>query len=373
MSHHWLADRTRSFDVSGIRKVFELGATLDDPINLSIGQPHFDVPEPVKRAAIEAIQQGHNGYALSQGTPALREKLQDRIDRQFGHDDRHLFVTCGTSGGLMLAMLALVDPSDEVILTDPCFGMYDAMVKMIGGRAVVVDTYPDFQLDVAQVAEAISPRTKLIVVNSPNNPTGVVTPREQLRALAELAGERDVALLSDEIYHDFCYDEPFTSPAEFNPRTLVVDGFSKSHGMPGWRMGYAHGPREVVEQMIKLQQYSFVCAPHPLQLAAAEAMDVDMAPVMADYRRRRDMLVEGIGDLYQMSDPGGAFYAFPKLPWGSGLQFATAAVERHGLLIVPGNCFSRRDTHFRISYAASDETLQRGIDALRKLATEGPG
>ena len=152
MSTHWLADRTQCFDASGIRKVFDLAAKLNDPINLSIGQPDFDVPEPVRRAAIDAIQSRKNGYALTQGMPVLREKLQAQIDRQYGHDDREVFVTCGTSGGLMLALLVLVNPGDEVIVFDPYFVMYDALAAVVGGKVVYVDTYPDFRIDLDRVA-----------------------------------------------------------------------------------------------------------------------------------------------------------------------------------------------------------------------------
>jgi aspartate aminotransferase/aminotransferase len=247
MSDHWIAKRTSSIDTSGIRRVFELGASLTEKIDLSIGQPDFDVPEEVQQAAIDAIQCHKNGYTLSQGIPALREKLQVRIDEQYGHDDRQVFVTCGTSGGLMLAMLVLVEPGDEVIVFDPHFVMYDALAGVAGGKIVYVDTYPDFRIDVDRVAEAITPKTKAIVANSPTNPTGVVASEEEVRALAELALERDVALVSDEIYRDFCYDQPFHSPAEYNPNTLVCDGFSKSAGMPGWRLGFAHGPSRVIE------------------------------------------------------------------------------------------------------------------------------
>lgn len=368
---NWLAERTRSFDVSGIRKFFDLGAKMSDPINLSIGQPDFDVPEEVKDAAIAAIREGRNGYALSQGMPVLREKLQTQVADQFHHADREVFVTCGTSGGLVLAMMALVDPGDEVILPDPCFGMYNALAAMMGGRVVSVDTYPDFHLDPQRVAEAITPRTKLILVNSPNNPTGAVATREELRAVAELAAERNVALLSDEIYHDFCYDEPHTSPAEFNPQTIVVDGFSKSHGMPGWRLGFAHGPAAIIGEMTKLQQYSFVCAPQPVQWAGAKAMEVDISGHIDAYRRKRDLVVEGLREHYELVCPRGAFYAFPKAPWGTSTEFCMRGLEEHKLLVVPGGNFSRQDTHFRISYAASDAVLQRGIEALRNLAREG--
>jgi len=364
----WLAQRTRAFDVSGIRKFFDLGASMPDPINLSIGQPDFDVPDEVKDAAIAAIRDGRNGYALSQGMPVLREKLQSEIDGRFRHADRQVFVTCGTSGGLMLAMMALVDPGDEVILPDPCFGMYNALVAMMGGRVVSVDTYPDFHLCPERVAAAMTSRTKLMLVNSPNNPTGAVATREELRAVAKLAADRNVALLSDEIYHDFCYDEPCTSPAEFNPCAIVVDGFSKSHGMPGWRLGFAHGPATIIDEMVKLQQYSFVCAPQPAQWAGAKAMDVDMRRHIDAYRRKRDLVVEGLRDHFELVCPGGAFYAFPKAPWGTSTEFCMRGLQEHKLLAVPGGNFSRRDTHFRISYAAADAVLERGIEALRKLA-----
>ena len=189
--------------------------------------------------------------------------------------------------------------------------------------------------------------------------------------MAELAAGKNVVLISDEIYRAFCYDRPFVSPARYNPQTLVVDGFSKTYGMPGWRLGFAHGPSAIIREMIKLQQYSFVCALQPAQWAGAVALDVDMAPQISAYRRKRDMLVAGLADDYELVTPGGAFYAFPKLPWGGGMEFVTRAIEKYQLLIIPGSVFSGRDTHFRISYAADDRVIARGIDALRKLARDG--
>ncbi len=368
MSAHWLADRTRLFDSSGIRKVFDLAAKLKDPINLSIGQPDYDVPEPVRQAAIDAIQSRKNGYALTQGMPVLREKLQAQVARQYGHDDRELFVSSGTSGGLMLALMVLVNPGEEVIVFDPCFVMYDALAAVAGAKIVYIDTYPDFRIDVERVAAAITPRTKAIIFNSPVNPTGAVADEEAVRALAELAAKRNVVLISDEIYKAFCYDKPFVSPATYNPQTLVIDGFSKTYAMTGWRLGFAHGPSAIIQEMIKLQQYSFVCAPQPVQWAGAVAMDIDVTSHIDDYRRKRDMLVAGLADDYELVRPGGAFYLFPKTPWGTGTEFVTRAIEEHQLLIIPGDVFSRRDTHFRLSYAADDAVIERGIDALRKLA-----
>lgn len=366
--HHWIADRTKAFDSSGIRRVFELASQLRDPINLSIGQPDFDVHEPVRQALVNAVETRKNGYALTQGMPVLREKLQAQIDREYQHSDRRVFVTSGTSGGLVLTMWSLVNPGDEVILFDPYFVMYEPLVRLVGAEPILIDTYPDFRIDLNRVADAITPRTKLILLNSPANPTGVTATGEEIRGLARLAAERDVALISDEIYRQFCYDEPFVSPANTNDRTIVIDGFSKSHAMTGWRVGFVHGPAEVINTMIKLQQYTFVCAPQPAQWAAAVAMDVNIQDDIDAYRRKRDLLYAGLADCYELVQPGGAFYAFPKVPRGTATEFVSRAIE-NSLLVIPGSVFSRRDTHFRISYAASDTVIQRGIEVLRRLGT----
>jgi aspartate aminotransferase/aminotransferase len=371
MPHPWIADRTTAFDSSGIRRVFELAAKMKDPINLSIGQPDFDVPEPVQQACIEAIQTRKNGYALTQGMPVLRDKLQARIDAEYGVGTRQVFVTSGTSGGLVLAIWSLVNPGDEVILFDPFFVMYESLVKLVGGVPVLIDTYPDFRIDLNRVRDAISAKTKLILLNSPANPTGVTATLDEVRGLAELAREKNVALISDEIYSHFSYDAPYVSAAKFNDQAIVIDGFSKSHAMTGWRVGYVHGPAPIMETMIKLQQYSFVCAPQPAQWGAAVALDVDLADHIAAYRRKRDLLVAGLAGEYELVKPDGAFYAFPRAPWGNAGAFVTAAID-HGLLVIPGNIFSRRDSHFRISYAAADSTIERGIDVLRKLAKRYP-
>ena len=203
--------------------------------------------------------------------------------RRYGHADREVFVTSGTSGGLVLALLCTVNPGDEVIVFDPYFVMYPHLVTLAGGTPVIVDTYPDFQIDVDRVRAAITPRTKAILVNSPANPTGA-----RRRAATACAtwpswpARSNVLLISDEIYRAFCYDGPFASPAEFNEDVLVIDGFSKSYGMTGWRLGFAHGPRRLIEEMIKLQQFTFVCAPSIVQYAGVAAWDYDVS----GHRRR---------------------------------------------------------------------------------------
>ena len=367
MSDKWIADRMRRIDASGIRKVFDLAAKMTDPINLSIGQPHFDTPDPVKQALYKAVAEGKNAYSQTQGIAPLIGKIQKSVDTQYGHADRKVFITSGTSGGLMLALSVLVNPGDEVIVFDPWFVMYKHLTTLAGGKVVEIDTYPDFRIDLDKVRSAITPKTKVILCNSPGNPTGAVATEAEMRGLAELARERDIALISDEIYRTYCYDGPFVSPARWNDQTIVIDGFSKSHSMTGWRIGWAHGPEHIIQQMLKLQQFTFVCAPHPVQYAALAAWDYDVSDRVAEYKRKRDFLARALQNEFEIHGAQGAFYLFLKTPWGTGAEFVAEAIKNN-LLVIPGNVFSPHDTHFRISYAADDRTLERGVEVLRRLA-----
>jgi aspartate aminotransferase/aminotransferase len=363
----WLAERCGAVEMSGVRKLFELGKTLTNPINLSIGQPHFDVPEPVKAAAKSAIDAGHNGYTVTQGIPELIAAMRADVQRRFPGQERDVLVTSGTSGGLLLALFATINPGDEVITPDPYFVSYPNLVTTIGGRLVTVDTYPDFALDLNKLADAITPRTKVVMLSTPSNPTGAVIAAETQKQLAELCRDRGVLLISDEIYRAFHYDSAPLSPACHDPNVLVIEGFGKTYGMTGWRLGWAHGPKRLIQEMAKFQQFTFVCAPSMVQYAGLAAMNFDVSGIIADYRRKRDVMVAGLKDAYELTVPGGAFYLFPKVPRGTGTEFVAEAIK-HNLLVIPGGTFSRRDTHVRISYAAPDDTLARGIDVLRKLA-----
>jgi aspartate aminotransferase/aminotransferase len=266
---------------------------------------------------------------------------------------------------------ALVNPGDEVIVPDPYFVMYKHLVNMLGGKCVFIDSYPDFKLPVEGIRQAITDKTKMIVVNSPCNPTGVVYSEEQIKAIGEIAAERDVIILTDEIYEKFCYGGNCTSVASYYDKSIILRGFGKSYAMTGWRVGYAAVHEclaEVIEQMTKIQQYTFVCSPTPFQKAAITALNVDVSGYVEQYRKKRDMIYDGLRDKFEIERPGGAFYAFVKAPaGGTATEFVEKAIANN-VLIIPGNVFSEKDTHFRISYATSDERIKEGIEILRGLA-----
>ena len=360
--------RASAFDSSGIRKAFDLAARLDDPINLAIGQPDFAMPVAACEAAKAAIDAGKSGYTQTQGIPQLRERLAGAVRDELGQPGRKLCVTSGSSGALVLVLMAMIDPGDEVILFEPAFVMYRPLVEFLGGRCVIVDTSPSFSIDVERVAAAITPRTKAILLNTPSNPTGFVAPLETVRDLARLAEQTGVTLISDELYRSYCYDEPFHSPAAHSDAIVVIDGFSKSHAMTGWRVGWVHGPAEIIDACTMLQQYTFVCAPQIGQWGAIAAIDAPMDVPLSECKRKRDKLMAGIAGHYSFVKPGGAFYLYPEAPGGSGKRFAEIAAEQEKLIVVPGSVFGAADTHFRIAYTVTDRTLDRGIAALIRLA-----
>jgi aspartate/methionine/tyrosine aminotransferase len=362
-----IADRMALVDSSGIRKVFDLARALKDPINLSIGQPDFDVPEPVKASAVRAIEAGRNKYTVTQGIQELRDAVLRLEKARSGIRHDSVLITSGTSGGMLLAFMAMVGPGDRVAIADPYFVMYKHLCRLIGGVPLYVDTYPDFRLTVERLEEAGAGRAKLLMLNSPCNPTGQIVPEPELERIARWAAANQVFIVSDEIYRPFCYDVPFSSVARFSEDVLLLNGFSKSHAMTGWRLGYAIGPAPIIQEMVKLQQYSFVCAPSFAQYAGLTALDVPYDAYIAAYRKKRDVIYEGLTGKFELARPQGAFYAFVKAPGGSGEAFCKAAIQNN-VLIIPGNVFSERDTHFRLSFAADDAALEAGVKVLCSLA-----
>lgn len=358
-----LAKRTKLIDSSGIRKVFDLAGHLENPVNLSIGQPHFDVPDEIKAAAIEAIDAGKNRYTVTQGIAPLREAVQRKVREQKGFSGKTL-ITSGVSGGIMLALLALVDDGDEVLVPDPYFVMYKHLVNLLGGRPVFIDTYPDFRLTREALDAKVTGRTKILFMNSPANPTGVTYTQDEVDTAVDFASEHDLVIISDEIYDEYVYDEDFLpTPAGRYEKTLLLGGFSKTYSMTGWRIGYAIGPEEIIDAMITIQQFSFVCAPSFAQEAALHALEFDVSDRIAEYKHRRDMVYEGLKDHFEVVKPGGAFYIFPKVPWGTDHEFVAKAIK-HNILIIPGSVFSERGTHFRISFTAPEDEMKRGIEML---------
>lgn len=377
-----LSQRCQSLDTSGIRKIFEMATTLTDPINLSIGQPHFDVPQPVKQAAIEAINAGHNGYTRTQGISELHDAigvhLKKELDWDLERDHLGVLVTSGTSGGLILSFLTFTEAGDEAIIPDPYFVIYPAGCKVAGSKAVFCDTYPDFRMTAERIEPLITERTKFVLLNSPANPTGVVLTSQELHDIVDLCKDRGLLLISDEIYDEFTYpcgreNGRFPTPARFTNDLLLLRGFSKSYGMTGWRMGYAVGTRDLVTAMAKMQQYSFVCAPSIVQWSGIAALSTDVSGHVADYDRKRQMVLDAFRGVANIVEPKGAFYTFVEVPdhlGMTGTEFVKACIERH-VLVIPGSSFSRRDSHFRISYAATDEKLRRGLEILVSLMKQG--
>ncbi len=371
-----ISQRAMEIDASGIRKVFDLAAKLQDPINLSIGQPDFDVPDPIKEKAIAAIRAGKNRYTPTQGIGELIEPIRRDVCAGTGWRDPGVLILSGTSAGIMLGMFATLNPGDEVIFLDPYFVMYKHLPRLIGAVPVPVNSYPDFRLHPERIEAAITPRSKMLILCSPNNPTGIALTPKELQAAADLAKKHNLLVLSDEIYDAFCYQKHHSIAPLLPEQCILLKGYSKTYAMTGWRLGYAAGPKAIIEQMTKLQQYTFVCAPAPAQYAALELLhagSVDMTAHIDDYRRKRDRIISGLSTHFAINNPDGAFYAFPKVPGSlTATEFVNRAVANN-VLVIPGTVFSGQDTHFRLSYAASDQTIERGITALNTLAEEITG
>lgn len=396
LADRWISRRSRSINGSGIRKVVADARATPGAITLHLGQPDFPVPQPIREAAIAAIASGSpatNGYTDTRGYAPLLHRIREHLTNDIGWDvalepgekkSHAALVTTGTSGGLVLAALTLLDPGDEIIIPDPYFVLYPKMGELFGGRAVACDTYPDFRLTAARVEPLITPRTKAVLLCSPGNPSGVVSSKEDCQGLLDLCRRHNLLLISDEIYDEFTFDDfksdrrrdgtPATpSPARLpgaEEHVLLIRGFGKTYGCTGWRLGYVAGPKPIVDEMVKMQQYSYVCAPTPLQAGVAASFALDMSGEIAEYRRRRDLVVGELSKVTQVAKPGGAFYVFAKAP-GDEPNAATRFYNRckeEKVFIVPGEAFSARDSHFRLSYATSRENLEKGLEVIVRLA-----
>jgi aspartate aminotransferase/aminotransferase len=369
MNRDLLARRVQGIEPSGIRKIFDRVPLAKNPINLTMGEPDFDVPERIREAAKAAMDRGLNKYTPTQGIPPLREAVKGYLSGR-GIPFDEVMITAGVSGGLVLSTLSLVNPGDEVLIPDPYFVMYKYMVKVAGGTPVFLDTYPDFTLKPEVLEKAITPRTKLLILNYPNNPTGAVLPAVDMDRIAEILKKHNIFVISDEIYDRFVFDgDGHESISTRGVPALVLGGFSKTYGMTGWRLGYAAGPEWLIRQMTVMQQYSFTSANSVAQYAALEAFSCDVNAEIASLEKRRDLIYEGLRKLgFNPTRPRGAFYIFTPVPPGDTSEtFIERGINRE-LFMIPGDAFSQKNSHFRISFAASETELRRALTTLESLA-----
>ncbi|MHC1570238.1 MAG: pyridoxal phosphate-dependent aminotransferase [Methermicoccaceae archaeon] len=366
------ARRVEEVDISGIRKMFEARGT--GAINLGLGQPDFDTPEHIKRAAIEAMRSGHTGYTQGLGIPQLREAVASKLKEENGIDAtlHEVIITSGASEALSIALMALTEGGDEVLVPDPGFVSYRALATFAGATPVSVPLR-ELKMDASTVEEHITDRTKVLVLNSPSNPTGRVLTKNEVRALCEVASDHDITILSDEVYEHFIYGGEHVSPARFYENVITVNATSKSYAMTGWRVGYAHASEQTIEQMLKVHQYVQACAPSISQWAALAALTSSQGCVeqmREEYRRRRDVVLSGLEGLgVRTYPPEGAFYVFPDLsPIGMDGNEAAQKLLDAGVITVPGSAFGEHGTtHLRISYAASIENIEKGLSIMQNV------
>jgi aspartate aminotransferase/aminotransferase len=368
MNDQLLAQRVRGIEPSGIRKIFDRVSLAKNPINLTMGEPDFDVPDLIKEAAYEAIKAGRNKYTPTQGIPQLRETIAADLKSR-GIPFEEVMITAGVSGGLVLSTLALVNPGDEVLIPDPYFVMYKYMVRLAGGTPVFLDTYPDFKLRPGVLDAAITPRTKFLMLNYPNNPTGAVLSADEMDAIAETVRKHNLFVISDEIYNRFVFDgKAHQSISTRDVPALILGGFSKTLAMTGWRLGFAAGPAWLVKQMTMMQQYSFTSANSVAQFATLNGYSCDISDHITSLQSRRDFIYDGLRQLgFNPMRPEGALYIFSPVPAGDTSEtFVEHCIEKE-LFVIPGDAFSQKNTHFRISFAASEDALRKALNVLETM------
>ncbi len=374
-----MSRRVQGLAPSGIRRFFDILDTMTDAISLGIGEPDFVTPWHIREAGVYSLEQGFTKYTANAGMTRLRREIAAYLNRRFDltYDPQgEIFVTVGGSEAIDLCIRAMLDFGDEVIIPAPSFVCYGPLVEMAGGVPVYVETKAEneFRLTAKELREALTPRTKLLVLPFPNNPTGAIMERGDLEAIAEVLRGTEVTVLSDEIYSELTYGQRHVSPAnipELYERTLLVNGFSKSYAMTGWRLGYVCGPREVLRQMIKIHQYGIMSAPTTSQYAAIEALkagDGDIERMRDSYDRRRRMLLKGFRDLgLECFEPRGAFYMFPSIK-STGLsseEFCTRFLKEERIAVIPGSAFGPGGEGFaRVCYASSTENIETALQRL---------
>ncbi len=372
-----LSPAVQSIKPSGIRKFFDIAAKMEDVISLGVGEPDFVTPWPIRESCVYGLEQGYTSYTANRGLPELREEIARRYaDVYETHYDAatDILVTVGVSEALDLAMRALLAPGDEVLIPEPCYVSYQACTILAGGVPVAVPAKQEneFRITPAELEEHVTPRTKVLLIGYPNNPTGAIMTREDLLAIADFAQKHDLIVISDEIYGDLTYGGEahicFSSLPHMQERTLLLNGFSKAYAMTGWRIGYALGAPEIIAAMTKIHQYTMLCAPITAQLAAIEALrhgEKYMKKMVAEYDRRRRLIYEGFMKMgLNCFEPKGAFYIFPDIT-STGYtseEFAEKLLEAEHVALVPGSAFGNcGEGHVRCSYATSVDKISEAL------------
>jgi aminotransferase len=378
-----LSKRVAGLKPSGIRKFFDIAATMKDVISLGIGEPDFTTPKPILEAGIRSLQNGETHYTSNWGRIELRQGIADNLKKLYNVEykpDNEIIATVGVSEALYLTFTAVLDPGDEVIIPTPCFVSYQAEVILAGGVPVEVPARLEnnFTIDPEDIRKAITPRTKVIFIGYPSNPTGAVAPRDVMLEIGRIAEEHDLLVVSDEIYDRLVYDfEHVCFPAldeSLKRRTVLLGGFSKDYAMTGWRIGYACGPTDIIQGMVRIHQYTIMSAPTTAQDAAIEALksgEPYVQEMVTEYDRRRRLLINGLNRLgLSTFEPRGAFYAFPNIR-ASGMDdetFAEKLLREEKVAVVPGNAFGPGGEGFaRMCYATSYEQIEEALRRMEKF------
>jgi len=375
----FISDRTNSISPSGIRKFFDLLQKRQDVIALGIGEPDYSTPWHISEAAVKSLERGYTMYTSNSGIMELRELTAKHLAERYKVDYdpvSEILMTVGVSEALDLAMRAIINPGDEVIMTDPHYVAYDASVLLAEGIPVNVPTYAknNFAVDAKDIEKKITEKTKAILIGFPSNPTGAVMPRQNLLEIAAMANQHNLIVISDEIYSRLTYGVEHTCYASLpgvKDHTILLNGFSKAYAMTGWRIGYAVGPKEIIAAMTKIHQYTIMSAPTPAQVAAIEALktgEPDVVEMVADYDRRRKLIVQGLNEIgLPCFEPRGAFYAFPNITC-TGMDseaFSEALLTEEKVAVVPGSAFGKCGEGFvRCCYATSTKDIE---EALRRM------
>jgi len=381
--HHTLtSQRVNQISPSGIRKFFDLLASVEGVISLGVGEPDFTTPWHIREAAINSMEKGYTMYTSNSGMPELRQELsrylKDNYNLSYSPDDE-LLITVGVSEGLDLAMRAILDPGDEVIMPDPCYVAYDSCVILAGGKPIMVPTNQEnnFEVSAADIKARITDKTKTILIGYPANPTGAVMSKEKLSQIAEVARRHNLLVISDEIYARLVYGVEHTCFAtlpRIKENTILLGGFSKAYAMTGWRIGYAAANKEIIASMTKIHQYTMMCAPTMAQVAAIEALKLGEPSVLEmveDYNRRRQVIVKGLNGIgLTCFEPRGAFYAFPSIK-GTGMtseEFAERLLLEEKVAVVPGSAFGQcGEGYVRCCYATSLADIEEALSRMKRF------